>query len=411
MHIYLLLYAFHLAPLLLLSREAPPVPHHGDEKSAPGVELPPAIALHSEYGAVVLPISINGSDPLPILLDTGMPSPGVALFHGPHIDELQLEFAPTIVRIGGAGGAARHEARVSLGARLELGDVRIEDTQLIVMPPIQHFDPGYAGIIGWELLASFAVTVDFDAGQVYLSSPRDFAPRNNASRIPLDLVGSMPYVDVQLRGSSPKPSTARLLLDLGDHFALSLSEGQSLIDTQGSGLSGTVRRRIGRGLSGPLFGRMGRVQTLELGGHRLHSVVTSIRESSHDLPLGTRRAGSLGVGLLNRFHFTIDYANHALYLSPNKRFHESFEADMSGLDLESDSSGSLCVVEVFPGSPASRAEIQAGDIVTEVDGTAVTGSDRQRLLERFRQAGEITLKIKRAKEEPRMAQLRLQRII
>ncbi len=66
------------------------------------IKLP--LKTDSEY--IVLPISVNGSDPLPMVLDTGMPVPGIALFDGEHLEKLDLEYLPMPAQIGGAGGDA-----------------------------------------------------------------------------------------------------------------------------------------------------------------------------------------------------------------------------------------------------------------------------------------------------------------
>ena len=73
-------------------------------------------------------------------------------------------------------------------------------------------------------------------------------------------------------------------------------------------------------------GHVGRVPAFELEGHRLHGVVATFPDPRHENPRGAdSRNGNLGMGLLSRFNFTLDYAAKTLYLEPNKRFADPFE--------------------------------------------------------------------------------------
>lgn len=355
----------------------------------------------------MLPISINGSEPLRTLLDTGMPSPGVALFHGPHVDQLDLDYLSTRVRVGGAGGSGSYQARVSAGATLQPGEVLIERSNLIVLPPIPHFDLGYEGIIGFELLKAFAVGVDYDTQQVVLTPQESFQAPDDTTAVPLEITGNLPYVEARLPGSGASDDTLRLVLDLGAHHAVSLRAEYPAVTIPAA----AIERQVGRGLSGAIRGHVGRVPVFELGGYRLQSVVASFVEGKEGDPRNDKRDGNLGIDLMRRFNFTLDYARAALYLKPNKRFNGAFEGDMAGLVLESEDGREMRVAEVTPGSPAAEAGVAVGDIVLAVNGTTVTGRDRMRLGERLRKVGTLTLKLMGPGGDPRIVNLALSRMI
>ena len=96
---------------------------------------------------------------------------------------------------------------------------------------------------------------------------------------------------------------------------------------------------------------------LEVNGE----AVSSFRELSRDL--GANRGTEVPL-LIRR-----DGREQVLYLSPASR---SFPHEAaSGVSIEI--VGDLKVVNVSPGSPAHTASVQAGDIITEVNGTPVDG--------------------------------------
>lgn len=335
---------------------------------------------------ILLPISVNGSAPLPMVLDTGMPTAGIALFAGPHVEQLDLQYLPIRAQIGGAGGdGERLEASIALGAKLELGGAIIEDARVIVMPPIAEFDLGYAGIIGLGLLAHFTVTIDHDNSEVILWRPGTFAPPEDAVSVPLDMQGNMPYLEAKLPGATTEggaAETIRLVLDLGAGHPVSLNpNSHTAIEVP----EGAMEAQIGRGLSGPVRGHVGRVRALELGGFTLANVVATFPAPEHENPRGADgRHGNLGVGVMSRFNFTLDYAAAKLYLQPCERFAEPFEWDMSGMTLEPGDKNRLIVAEVLEGSPAQAAGLRVGDIVLAIDGEPVLGKDRARVQQQTR---------------------------
>lgn len=364
------------------------------------------IPFDLDGGFVVLPISINGSEPLPIILDTGMPARGIVLFDGPHVERLDLDYLPGSALIGGAGGGKSHRARVSAGATFELGSARIEDSQLIVMPPIPYFDIGYAGIIGIELLSRYTVHVDQGERHVVLTPPADFVAPEGATAVPLEIVGGKPFVEARMPDSGAENDTIRFVLDLGARHALSLDVSHPAIRLP----ERSIERQVGRGLSGPIRGRVGRLQAFELGGYRLESVIASFQEGE-DEALSGGSDGNLGIGLMNRFDLTLDYATKTLYLAPGERFEEAFEADMTGLVLESEDGEEVRVAEVIEGSPVAEAGIAAGDRVLTIDGAPVTGRDLSRLDGRFRTSGPFELTVATEDAEPRRIELMLRRLL
>jgi hypothetical protein len=81
---------------------------------------------------------------------------------------------------------------------------------------------------------------------------------------------------------------------------------------------------LGRGLSGDVYGKTGRIAKLVIGPYELKDITASFASAE----VRSKQANAdaiLGVGSLRRFNLIFDYANKKLYLRPNRRFNEPFE--------------------------------------------------------------------------------------
>lgn len=342
---------------------------------------------------LILPISINGSEPLDIALDTGMPAHGLALYGKPEVEALDLDIDPAIqAAVGGAGGRGKHmTARVAMDESASLPGLRVDHARIIVMPPLPDFSGYHDGIIGYSLFERFVVELDYDRRTMRLHDPDKYRVPSDAHVLPMTFENRLPYVTLDVTAYGGKPYDAEVVVDLGASHALSLntdwSEKIVLPET-------TLTTSLGHGLSGPIDGQLGRVATVGLGGAELADVLVSFPVSEHQNPRGVDSlAGNLGSDILRRFKTTFDYSGGRMVLEPNESYREPFAYDRSGLRLLP--GPRLKVHGVIAGSPAAEAGIQADDIVTHVDGKAVTGEDYGEVRDRLMSDGEVSLSISR----------------
>jgi hypothetical protein len=316
---------------------------------------------------ILIPLGINGAAPIWVVLDTGMPSPGVMLYDGPNVEALKLEYSNMQAAVGGAGGSGGNvKARIALGGKLKIGDAEVTDAPITVVPRVAFLSAIHDGIVGMAVFSNFVTTVDQDRSEITLTDPKSYAPNPQAAVVPLELKGPAAYVEAQLVGKDDATSPVRLILDCGASHAVSLnaSSSKSIVVP-----AGALRTRIGRGLSGEVRGQVGRIPGIELGGIRIADVVATFPDSEHENPRGLdSRNGNLGSGLLGRFNVTYDYPHQKMYLVKNQRFAESFEWDMSGLVLEPGSGDTITIAQVVPDSPAAAAGIVAGDRLVAIAG-------------------------------------------
>lgn len=359
---------------------------------------------------ILIPVGVNGRDPVWVVLDTGMPSPGVMLYDGPYVDALKLEYSDVQAAVGGAGGAGGNvKARIAMGGTLKIGDAEITGAPITVVPRVAFLSAIHDGIIGMAVFANFATTVDHDRGEITLTDPNHYSPPATAAIVPLQMKGPVAYVDAGLIAANGTTSPVRLLLDCGAGHAVSLNQTSSKAVVVPKR---ALRTRIGRGMSGEVRGQVGRIAGLDLGGIRIADVVATFPDQEHENPRGLdSRNGNLGSGILGKFNVTYDYAHKKMYLVKNQRFDEPFEWDMSGLVLEPGTGDTVTIAQVVTGSPAAEAGIVAGDRLLSLGGRPLVNRDMPDARELVRRDGaELEVGFVHG-GAARSAKLRLKRMI
>jgi len=359
---------------------------------------------------ILIPVGVNGNAPVWVVLDTGMPGPGVLFYDGPAVSALALEYMPVQAQVGGAGGSGESiQARIAAGATLRIGEAEIWNAMVTVLPPVAFLSAIHNGIIGAGVFKNFVVAIDHDRGEITLTLPERYRPPNHAATVPMILDGRVAYVDAGLVSAAGTVSPLRLIVDLGASHPVSLN---ATTDPAIQIPRDALTTRIGRGMSGEVRGRVGRIPGLELGGIRLTNVIATFPNPDHENPRGLdSRNGNLGSGVLGRFNITFDYPHQKIHLVRNQRFAAPFEWDMSGLVLEPGPGDTLSVAQVVPGSPAALAGVAGGDRIVAIGGHAVTNRDLPDTREWLRKdAAEVELRTVRDGVQ-RTGKLRLRRMI
>jgi hypothetical protein len=279
---------------------------------------------------------------------------------------------------------------------------------LTVLPRMPDFAAYHDAIIGAALFRNFAVEIDPDAGVIRLHDPATFEPPEGAISLPLEIRRGIPFTTLSVTTLAGDTVPVVLAVDLGASHPVSLNAGTV------EGLEvppGAVETVIGRGISGDVRGRVGRVAAVMLGNVKLENVIATFPVGDHQSPRGMdSRNGNLGSGILGRFAVTFDYAHDRMVLVPGRRLREPFEHDMSGLVLRNGDDG-LPVQEVIPGSPGDQAGLRAGDLVVEVNGTPAASLGAYGLRDLFRQEGARVDLVFRRGEERHEVTLTLRRLV
>ena len=115
-------------------------------------------------------------------------------------------------------------------------------------------------VIGAALFRHFAVSIDNDRSVLTLRRPEAYRPPEGAAVVPFTVDDGMPFVEARVRTGEGDPVPIRLVVDLGASHTVSLNVKAA------SGLRAperTIASVIGRGVSGEVRGRVGRIRSLE----------------------------------------------------------------------------------------------------------------------------------------------------
>jgi hypothetical protein len=268
-----------------------------------------------DRGRVILPVRVAGSEPLDLILDTGMSFDGVYLFHQEALSGLGgVELME--VRVPGAGSGEPSTAQMAESLALECGDMRFEGQRVIVSTSERTQDFPTGGIIGWTVLGHYVTRIDYDAEQVVLFDSGRYAPDSSWHRVDLVLKSNIPWIEAALAIGEGDPVSAQAYIDLAAEKAVDVLVGQGKKFTAPEGLE---KSYLGTGLSGDIHGGAGKVALLRIGPFDLRDVSAAFPEAG----VRSKQQGAdivLGGDALRRFNAVFDYAGGSLYLKPSRYF-------------------------------------------------------------------------------------------
>jgi hypothetical protein len=188
----------------------------GSDQSAPVLSPAPVarIPFRSLGGLILVPVRINGSRELSMILDTGMSSPVVVLMHRELGDELKLSGGRP-VQVGGAGGQVAPEGLLYGGVIATLGGVEQPALTAIVMSESRDASEWVQdGIIGKSVFDRYIADIDYEASVLSLYEPESFEAKGFES-VPLSFDHAFPTLEAKVENEAGRTIPVRLVLDLG----------------------------------------------------------------------------------------------------------------------------------------------------------------------------------------------------
>ena len=314
--------------------------------------------------------TIQGQGPFVLVLDTGMPFPGVLLYQSERVAKLGLADSGVHVQVGGVGGERKpSDAIMAEGLTLTLGALSIEKGRAIVVARPEGFPLVADGVIGASLFENYVVRIDMDKQQLLLSEPAGWSPPQGVCSLPLERDGGKIFTELRIAIGAEDPVPARVVVDIGASHALALAgKPQGKFEPP----AGALEMPLGRGLSGVLLGKQGRVRRVELGSFAFENLVVGFEDGARPHANGGGSSdGNLGEEILRRFNVTFDYRGKRMLLEKSKAFAGPFEIGMSGMAYDWQPDSSLRIRSVLPGSAAAAAELHEGDILLAIDGKPI----------------------------------------
>jgi hypothetical protein len=253
------------------------------------------LRYRSVQNLIVLPVRINDSITVNLILDTG--TRNLVLF-GRKFQKLMKLSEGRPIQFSGLGSGKPVVGSLSLNNKISIDQVLGEKIPVIVVPS-KNVLSNYKdvdGVIGFELFLKFEIELNprekiikFRPAE-YSSVPGDF------SSVPLRIVDLRPVMDSKVSLGDELPLACDMMIDTGSNLAL-------LVKTTELEKFASSRRRqvIGFGFNGEVLGYQTLSERLLLDGLSMSDVPTGIIESSW------HNYASIGMEILKDYVVIINY--------------------------------------------------------------------------------------------------------
>lgn len=339
------------------------------------------IPVEISQNLVVIPVSINDSPPLNFILDTGirttiLTEPAIA-----QILELDLDER---IYLYGLGGSGLIQAAKADDVTLKVGSITGNNMNLIVLPEgllafSEIFGFPVYGIIGYDLFRQFPVSINYISRQIRIYKEPTYRMGRRTQVVPLQMVDGKPYTRVAIIGHQGDTLTTNLLVDLGASHPLYINDDH--VDLAPRTLEGF----LGKGISGTLMGKVGRISKIMIGEQVVEEPIIAFPHGQFLTYDGQQLdwEGLIGGGLLSRFHLLIDYPSGRMVLDPNNKIQDPFIFNLSGLEVIATGPAyqTFKIQHVRPGSAAYEAGIMAGDLIISLNSRGYKELSLQQILE------------------------------
>lgn len=220
----------------------------------------------------------------------------------------------------------------------------------------------FDGLIGYEVFMRYVAEVNFDKLQVTLTSHDQFNTKPSGEIIPfVGFDGGIPLVEASIDGVRGK-----FWLDTGDRASMTLTTPFIQANNLKAIYKPSFELITGWGIAGPLQTQIIRAGQVTFGNETFTRPVLRLPTATKGGMTAATSNGTFGNELLKRFNLTINYLKQHIVLNRNSLYSNTHEFDRSGMWLMLDGVN-FKVLDVFSGSPADKAGVRTGDIVTAVD--------------------------------------------
>jgi hypothetical protein len=283
---------------------------------------------------VFIPLEVNG-EKLTFLLDTGVKE--TILFSLNNGEEISINNVE-LIKLRGLGDNRVIEGYKSSNNAVQIKGFKDENHEIyIVLDQEFNFSSQIGipvnGIIGYHFFRNNLIEINYSKKKIIIYNTKKkpkflqkISKRNHKDSISIEL--SKPYIFSNII-QNDKKIVSKLLLDSGNSDALWLFNTVPLPEK-------TIDDFLGLGFSGNVYGKRGRITSIEFGKHLFKKPLVTFPDSTStkNISFVENRVGSIGGEILSRFKIVFDYQNSALYTSPNTTVYEPFNFNMSGIQVE-----------------------------------------------------------------------------
>jgi hypothetical protein len=318
---------------------------------------------------------LDRGGPYRFLVDTGSSTTLVSPALGRRTpDRNELPPASPRVRVTGADGRVTELPPTTL-RRLELAEARFEDVPALLFdcaPLSAHLGMRIDGVLGFPLFRETLLTLDYPGSRVLLQAARS-NPLVPGTIIGFDDASKTPLIQVRMGNRSIVS-----LIDSGSDATFSLNPiGLEPAYVAPPRTGATVAT-----LSGDRVQQIARLaEPIALGNYLFERPIVDL----------TDYLSTIGGGMLKYFSVTFDQEHNRVTFYRESREPITMPSRRTAGVSFNKTPAYWKVVGVIPASPATQAGIQAGDLVTRINGEPVARWDLRRYEQVVATADAISL--------------------
>ncbi len=319
---------------------------------------------------IVLKARINGSIPLNFILDTGVRNTIITALNPD--DSISLSLAE-LREVRGLGYGVDIKAFMSYDNQIDIGRLKLANRSLMVLENdifnlTRYTGMVINGIIGVDLLKDHVVFINYGSRRVLFYNSEDFVIPKGFGQMPMIVEGQKMFIQLSVLETDSARRSIKMLIDTGAQLNAWF---QTLTNKAINIPEKSIHGRIGEGLSGEITGYYARVPQICIANFCVKNPVVAFPDSSTIAALvgNTDRDGTIGSQLLSRFNLIIDFEGRKFCFKPNHNFKNPFYYNIAGIEVAQvyDFLPQAEVINVWKDSPADKAGLQAGDIITKLN--------------------------------------------
>ncbi|MFC2103377.1 hypothetical protein ACFLSS_02995 [Bacteroidota bacterium] len=272
------------------------------------------IPIKMERNKTILPVRIGNSNEMKIILDSGMAFDGLLVYNPDLSDSIKLD-NPIQVQIPGAGDGEPSKGIMDDSASFFVGDFEFKNQRVILLTSNTYRGFPTDGVIGYSILGHYTTEINYDNEKIILHNPIEFEVPDNWDSIPIYFKrNQIPWIDVSIAVENEETVMISTYIDFASGDMIELLEKDSMKFRLPEELTESY---LGRGLSGDIYGRTGKITKLIIGSYELNDVDAAFTQGN-TRSKQENADGIIGNNALRRFNLIFDYYNKFLHVKPNK---------------------------------------------------------------------------------------------